>query len=97
VTETRLKKKHRWHVQLKDADKSAIAEHSVNLQLCIHLHYTNMLSIKPRHMDCMGREEVEVDFNPNSMKREHNFCLSKSLKPLISLLKSYRKPPQRIL
>jgi hypothetical protein len=89
--DTKLKE-HQQHICLEHPDKSAVAEHSINLGHHIQLQNTTILSIKPRYMDCIIREAIEIELHPNNMNREDGFCLSKSWKPLICSLKDCRKP-----
>jgi hypothetical protein len=91
--DTRLKE-HRRHIRLEHPDKSAVAEHSINLGHCIQLQNTTILSTKPRYKDRIIREAIEIELHPNNMNREDGFCLSKSWKPLICSLKDHRKPHQ---
>jgi hypothetical protein len=90
--DTRLKE-HQRHIRLEHLDKSAVAEHSINSGHRIELQNTIILSTKPRYMDPIIREAIEL--HPNNMNREEGFCLSKSWKPLIYSLKDRRKPRQR--
>jgi hypothetical protein len=48
--DTRLKK-HKRYIRLEHPDKSAVAEHSINLGLRIQLQNTTTLSTNPRYMD----------------------------------------------
>jgi hypothetical protein len=67
-------------------DKSAVAEHSVDLRHRIQFHNTSMLATKTQYMDRIVRETIEIEVHPNNMDREVGFCLSKSWKPLICSL-----------
>jgi hypothetical protein len=91
--DTRLKD-HQQHICLEHPDKSAMAEHSINLGHLILLHNSTILSTKPRDMDLIIREAIEIELHSNSMNREDGFCLSKSWKPITCSLKDHRKPPQ---
>jgi hypothetical protein len=44
--DTRLKE-HQRHIRLEHLDKSAVAEHSINLGHRIQLHNTSILTTKP--------------------------------------------------
>jgi hypothetical protein len=74
-------KKHHQHTQLEHLDMSAMAEHSINLGHHIQLYNTSVI-----------REVTGIVLNPNHMSRKDGFCLSKSWKPLIYLLKCQKKP-----
>jgi hypothetical protein len=80
-TDTMLKE-HQWHICQEHPDKSAMAEHSINLG-----HHTAILSTKSRCLDHIIREASEIEHHPNSMNREDGSCLSKSWKPLICSMK----------
>jgi hypothetical protein len=54
-----------------------VAEHSINLGHRIQLQNTTILSTKPRYMDCIIKEAIEIELHPNNMRREDGFCLSK--------------------
>jgi hypothetical protein len=88
--DTRLKE-HQRHVRLEHPEKSAIAEHSVDLGHRILFHSTSILTTKTRYMDRIVREAIEIELHPNNMNREMGFCLSSSWNPLICSLK---KPPE---
>jgi hypothetical protein len=90
--ETRVKERQP-HINLEHPDKSAVAEHSINLGHCIQLQNITILSTKSRDMDWMIREATEIELLPNNMNRKDDLCLSWSWKPLIHSLKGRRKPP----
>jgi hypothetical protein len=74
--DTRLKE-HQRHIHLEHLDKSAVAEHSINLGHRIQLYHTAILSTQPRYMDHIIREVTEIYLHPNIMNREDGYCLSK--------------------
>jgi hypothetical protein len=84
--DTRLKG-HQWHICPEHLDKSAVAEHSINLGNSTQLHHT-----KPGHKDRIIKEATETELHLN-MNMEDAFCLSKSWKPLICSLRDCMKPP----
>jgi hypothetical protein len=84
--DTRLKERQR-HVHLEHPDKSAVAQHSVDLGHRIQVHNTSILAIKTRYMDRVIREAIDIELHPNSMNREVGFCLSNSWKCLICFVK----------
>jgi hypothetical protein len=45
-------------------------EHNISLGHCIQLHHTTILSTKPRYMDCIIREVIEIEVYPNNINRE---------------------------
>jgi hypothetical protein len=71
-----------------------MAEHSINLGHHIQLHNTTNLSTKPRYMDHIIKEAIEVELHPNNINREDVFCLIKPWQPFICSLRDGRKPPQ---
>jgi hypothetical protein len=75
--DTRLKE-HQRHVRLEHPEKSAVAEHSVDLGHRILFHCTSILATKSRYMDRIVREAIEIELHPNNMNREMGFCLSSS-------------------
>jgi hypothetical protein len=84
--ETRVKE-HQRHIRPAHPEKSAAAEHSINLGHPIQLHNTSILVKKPRYMDRVIREAIEIDLHPNNVNREDGFSLSNSWKLLISGLR----------
>jgi hypothetical protein len=58
-----------------------MAELIINMGGHIELHHTTNLSTKPRYMDRIIREAIEL--HPNNINKEDGFCLMKLWKPLI--------------
>jgi predicted GIY-YIG superfamily endonuclease len=86
--ETRFKE-HQRHIHLEHPDKSAVAEHSVDLGHRIQLHNISIFATKTRYMDRIISEAIEIELHPNNMNREVGFCLGKSWKPLICSIKKH--------
>jgi hypothetical protein len=55
----------------------------------LRLDHTAILCTKPRYMDRIIREAIEL--HPNNIRKEDGFCLGKSWKPLICSLKNSTK------
>jgi hypothetical protein len=80
-------------IRLEHPDKSAVAEHSINLGHRIQLQDITILSTKSRYMDRMIRETTEIELHPNCMNMKADLRLSRSWKPLIYSPKGRRKHP----
>jgi hypothetical protein len=74
--DTRLKE-HQRHIRLEHPDKSAVAEHSIELGHRIQLQNTSILATKTRYMDRIIREAIEIELHPENINREGGFYLSK--------------------
>jgi hypothetical protein len=61
-------KEHQNHIRLEQPDISAVTEHSINLGHHIQHQDTIILSTKPKYMDQMFKEELEL--HPSNMNRE---------------------------
>jgi hypothetical protein len=70
-------KNHQLHIRLEHPDKSAVAEQSVDLGHRIQFHNTSILATETRYMDRIVKEAIVIELNPNIMKREVGFRLSK--------------------
>jgi hypothetical protein len=55
--------------RLNHPEKSAIAEHCINLDHCIQLHNTSILTKKPRYMDRIIREGAEIELHPDNINK----------------------------
>jgi hypothetical protein len=63
-------KEHRRHIRLEYPDKSAVAEHSINLGHRIQLHNTSNLATKTGYMDRLIKETTEIELRPNNMNTD---------------------------
>jgi hypothetical protein len=61
-------KKHHQHIRLRPK-KSAVVEHSINLDHQIQLHNTSILANKSSYMDQIIGEATEIDLHPNNINR----------------------------
>jgi hypothetical protein len=57
-------------LNIQTTDKSALAEHSINLGHRIQFHNTSILATKNQYMDPIVREAIEIELHPNNMNRE---------------------------
>jgi hypothetical protein len=55
-----------------------VTEHSINLGDHIHFNDTIILAKKPTCVECIIREAIEIELQPDRMNREGDFSLSKS-------------------
>jgi hypothetical protein len=89
-------KEHQRHIKLEHPDKSAVAEHNINQGHGIQFHNFSILATKPRYMDRIDREAIEIELHPYIINKEGGFCLSKSWKPLIGSLKLSGHDPRTL-
>jgi len=78
------------NTQLYHLEKSAMAEHSINLDHCIQFHDISILAKKSGYMECLIREVIEIGLQPDDINREEGFSLNRSWKPLIQILKEQK-------
>jgi hypothetical protein len=71
--ETRVKE-HQRHIRLAHPEKSAVAEHSINLGHRIELPNTGILE-KSRYMDRIISDAIEIELHPNNINREDGFFI----------------------
>jgi hypothetical protein len=90
--ETRIKEHHR-HIRLYHPDKSAVAEHSMNLGHRIQFQDTRILATRSGHVEFIIKEAMEIELHSDNMNREEGFFLSKLWKPLLQTLKERKKTP----
>jgi hypothetical protein len=53
-------KKHHQHICVEHPNKLSMVEYSINLGHCILVHKTTILSTKPRYMNHIIREAIEI-------------------------------------
>jgi hypothetical protein len=63
-------KEYQQHIHHSQADKSAIAEHSINHDHVIKFQETQILANKSGYMDMSIREATELDLHSNNTHRE---------------------------
>lgn len=91
---TRLKENYQ-HICLEHTNKSAGAEHSINLGHNIQLHNTSIFSAEPRYTDHIIRGRMQIELQPSNMNLKNGFCLSNSCKPFFCAMEDHRKPPSQ--
>jgi hypothetical protein len=77
---------HWYHPQ-----KSAVAEHNINLGCFVQLQKASILAKKSRCMDHIIREVTEIELHTDNVNKECGFSLSRSWKPLICDQKEEKK------
>jgi hypothetical protein len=62
-------KEHQWYIRLEHADKSAVAEHSIDHGHSIQFHNSPILAMKSRYMGRIVREAIQIELHTYSVKR----------------------------
>jgi hypothetical protein len=68
-------------------DKSAMAEHSINLGHHIQFQVTRILAMRSEPMEHNITEATKIELHPHNMNREEGFFLRKSWKLLSQTMK----------
>ncbi|KDR11794.1 uncharacterized protein LOC110836755 [Zootermopsis nevadensis] len=84
-------REHEHHIWIGQPEKSAVAEHHFNMEHCIQLGDTSILSSKTGYMDRIIREAIKIKLHPDNFNREDGLYLSRSWKPLIHTLQGLRE------
>jgi predicted GIY-YIG superfamily endonuclease len=74
--ETRIKE-HRRHYRLGQLEKSAVAEHSILENHCIHWEEAGMLCKTHGYWDRIIKEAIQIKINRQNFNRDNGFHLSK--------------------
>jgi hypothetical protein len=69
-------KDHHWHIQLYHHEKSAVAEHGINLGYHIQFLDTSILPKKSICVVHLIKEVIEILLHPDNMVREEGFSLN---------------------
>jgi hypothetical protein len=91
-TEDRCKE-HTRHICLGQPQKSAVAEHRVEMRHSIHFSSTAILDKAPVCIDNLIKEAVEVRPNPINFNWYRGFNLSWSWYPVSNMIKQHREQP----
>jgi hypothetical protein len=89
-------KEHQRHIRLEHPDKSAVAEHIIDLGHRIQFHNSSILARKIRYMDRIVTEAIKIELLPYDINTEGGFCLCISWKPLIGSLKLSGHDPRTL-
>jgi hypothetical protein len=74
-------REHQRHIRLEHLDKSAVAEHSIDLEHLTEFHCASILAMKTKYMGRIVREAIEIELYPYNINSKGGFCLSISWKP----------------
>jgi hypothetical protein len=55
-----------------------VAEHSISMGHCIDFSGTSILDRPSGYMDCLAKEDIEIQMNKNNSNREGGFILSQA-------------------
>jgi hypothetical protein len=86
-------KEHRRHVRLNQAERSAVAEHSLTTYHRIHFDGASKLGTVTRYMDRLVGEAIEIRLHPDNFNRDDGFNLSYAWRPIIKILQPSNSAP----
>jgi hypothetical protein len=88
-------KEHMRHIRLKQPEKSAVAEHSINTRHHIDFSSTSVLDKAAGYMDRLVKEAIEIRLNTRNFNREGGFTLGQAWYPVINMLCNEKAGPSR--
>jgi hypothetical protein len=78
--------------RLGQADKSAVAKHSIEAGQNIDFNNITILDKVTRYMDRLVKEAIEIRNHPSNFSRDGSFTLSRAWQPVTNMLKQSGEP-----